>query len=114
MRLEVEQEKGKKVLRLSQDVVRIHDRMFHNFGASKSGDWRAIPRRALLQLWSFKIRRSTFLNYLKFVDPRILLGCVVVQKRRSTDFEAPKLGNVLSDRIFYVWVWRCVANCVRI
>ena len=29
-------------------------------------------RRALSQFWSVKIRRTTFLNYIKFVDPRIL------------------------------------------
>ena len=29
-------------------------------------------RRVLSQFWSFKIRRSTFLNYIKFADPRIL------------------------------------------
>ena len=30
------------------------------------------PWRALSQFWSFEIRRTTFLNYIKFVDPRIL------------------------------------------
>ena len=29
-------------------------------------------RRALSQFWSFKIPRTTFLNYIKFVDPRFL------------------------------------------
>ena len=47
-------------------------------GENKTGNitfvkesWRKI-RRALLQFWSFKIRRATFLNYMKLVDPRNL------------------------------------------
>ena len=30
------------------------------------------PDEPLSQLWSFKIRRATLHNYIKFVDPRIL------------------------------------------
>ena len=44
------------------------DRPFHNYKTSKSVD---LSRRALSQFWSFTIRRTTFLNYIEFVDPRI-------------------------------------------
>ena len=47
-------------------------------------------RRAVSQFWSFKIRRTTFLNYIKFVDPRILRlqNCERARRVSSTEFLA--------------------------
>ena len=36
-------------------------------------------RRALSQFWSFQIRRSTFLNYIKFADPEGFWGSKIVK-----------------------------------
>ena len=76
------------------------DRPFRNFGASRTGDWRifgsAGTRRTLSQFWSFKIRRTTFPNLIKFADlliRRLQNSERVRRERRTTDFEALKLWN---------------------
>ena len=42
-------------------------------------------RRALSQFWSFKISRTTLLNYIKFVDPRNLRPGKCEKARRVLD-----------------------------
>ena len=44
-----------------------------------------ITRRTLSQFWSFEIRRTTFLNYLKFVDTRNLRLLNCERTRREGD-----------------------------
>ena len=51
----------------------IHRLACCNFNESKRDKHIAfsISRRAFSQFWSFKIRCTTFFNYIQFVDPRI-------------------------------------------
>ena len=46
--------------------------LLNRFKTKHAAQTRENARRALSQFWSFKIGGTTFLNYIKFVDPRIL------------------------------------------
>ena len=52
--------------------------------------WCDCSRRAFSQFWSFKIRRMTFMNYIKFADPRILRLWNCESFRRVLDQKMPK------------------------
>ena len=60
------------------------------------GQKHGLPIHNFFQFWSFQIRRSTFLNAIKFVYPRVLglLNCK--RARRATDLYALNLWNIWS------------------
>ena len=76
------------------------DQSFRDFGASKSVIRRfwttSSSRRTLSQFRSFKIRRTTFSNYIKSADFLILRLCNCKRVRRvirSHDCAAPNLSK---------------------